>query len=318
LIALAGSTILPMTPGFHPNPTLGVLLALGSATLWGTTGTAQTLADGSLTAYWFGALRLATAAAFFALCTLASRQPSAISFTGRLDTRDVVGAGLCMAIYNLAFFAGIGTVGVALGTAIALGSGPIWAGFLQAALQRHRPSVAWWLGTLVAVAGGVLMTLDGNRQTGGVPAPGIVLCLLSGLSYAAYTLFNQRMAHAAPASTITFKAFSVAAVIALPVAWLTGDAPRFADADLAAVAYTGVVTAGLPYLLFSQALRHIAPATGVTLALGEPVVAFVLAVLVLDEQPAAMAYVGMLLVVCGVLGVVRQELRSQGSRLVAN
>jgi drug/metabolite transporter, DME family len=307
-----------MTPGFHPNPNLGVLLALGAATLWGTTGTAQSLADGSLSAYWFGALRLATAAVFFAACTLASRQPSAISFTGRLDTRDVVGAGLCMATYNLSFFAGIGTVGVALGTAIALGSGPIWAGLLQAVLHRHRPSIAWWLGTLVAVAGGVLMTLGGTRQSDGVHIPGIALCLLSGLSYAAYTLLNQRMAHAAPASTITFRAFSVAAVIALPVAWMAEGAPTFAGADLAAVAYTGVVTAGLPYLLFSHALRHIAPATGVTLALCEPVVAFVLAVLVLDEQPAVVAYVGLLLVVCGVLGVVRQELRSQGSRVAAN
>jgi drug/metabolite transporter, DME family len=307
-----------MTSGFHPNPILGVSLALSAATLWGTTGIAQSLADGSLSAYWFGALRLATAAVFFAACTLASRQPSAISFTGRLDTRDVVGAGLCMAIYNLAFFAGIGAVGVALGTAIALGSGPIWAGLLQAVLHRHRPSISWWLGTLVAVAGGVLMTLGGTRQSDGVHIPGIALCLLSGLSYAAYTLLNQRMAHAALASTITFRAFSVAALIALPVACLTGGVPGFAGADLAAVAYTGVVTAGVPYLLFSHALRHIAPATGVTLALCEPVVAFVLAVLVLDEQPALVAYVGLLLVVCGVLGVVRQELRSQGSRLAAN
>jgi drug/metabolite transporter, DME family len=318
LIAQAGSTILPMNPGSPANPILGVLLVLGAAALWGTTGTAQSLADGSLSAHWFGALRLATASAFFAVCTLASRRPAAAPFTGRLATRDVLGAGLCMAVYNLAFFAGIASVGVALGTAIALGSGPIWAGLLQAALHRHRPSAAWWLGTLVAVAGGVLMTLGGTRQAEGVHGPGIGLCLLSGLSYAAYTLLNQRMSHAAPAATITFRAFSVAAVIALPAAWLTGGAPVFAGADLAAVAYTGVVTAGLPYLLFSHALRHITPATGVTLALCEPVVAFALSVWVLHEQPAAVAYVGLLLVLCGVLGVVRQELRSPGPRSAAD
>lgn len=119
--------------------------------------------------------------------------------------------------------------------------------------------------------------------------------------------------------TITpFRAFSVAAIIALPAAWLTGGAPAFAGADIAAVAYTGVITAGLPYLLFSRALRHITPATGVTLALCEPVVAFALSVLVLNEQPAAVTYLGLLLVVCGVLGVVRQELRSHGSRHTVN
>jgi hypothetical protein len=37
-----------------------------------------------------------------------------------------------------------------------------------------------------------------------------------------------------------------------------------------------------------------------------------------DEQPAAMAYLGLLLVVRGVLGVVRQELRGQSSRRADN
>jgi len=307
LIAAAGSMIPPM----NPNPLLGVLLVLGAATLWGTTGTARTLADGSLSAYWFGALRLATASAFFAVCAAASRPPTGAPSLGRPATRHVLGAGLCMAVHNLAFFAGIGKIGVALGTAIALGSGPIWAGLLQAALHRQRPSAAWWLGTLVAVGGGVLMTLGGARQAAGAVAAGILLCLLSGLSYAAYTLLNERMAHAASAATITLGAFSVAAAVALPVAWWTTGAPTFTGADLAAVAYTGVVTAGLPYLLFSHALRHITPATGVTLALGEPVVAFALSVAVLGERPTALAYLGLLLVVCGVLGVVRQELASQ-------
>ncbi|WP_425259573.1 DMT family transporter [Rubrivivax sp. RP6-9] len=269
---------------------------------------AQALADGTLSAPWFGALRLATASAFFAVCAWTVRPSAAVPFTGSLAARDVLGAGLCMAVYNLAFFAGIGTIGVALGTAVALGSGPIWAGLLQAVLHRHRPSAAWWLGTLVAVCGGVLMTLGSATQVTGRGASGILLCLLSGLSYAAYSLLNQRMARAAPASTITFRAFGVAAAIALPAAWMTGGAPTCTGADLVAVAYTGIVTAGLPYLLFSLALRHITPATGVTLALCEPVVAFALSVGVLGERPGGSAYLGLLLVVFGVLCVVRQEL----------
>lgn len=301
-----------MTLALKPNPLLGVLLVLAAAALWGTTGTAQSLADGSLSAYWFGALRLAAASLFFAGCVAASRKLASADSTlkrGKLERRDVLGAGLGMAVYNLAFFAGIGTTGVALGTAIALGSGPIWAGLLQAVLHRRRPTAAWWTGTAVAAAGGVLMTLGGDWRTKGFDGVGILLCLLSGLSYAAYTLLNTRMARVAPASTITLQAFGVAAAVALPVAWLVGGAPAFTGADLAAVAYTGVVTAGVPYLLFSQALRHITPATGVTLALCEPVVAFGLAVLVIGERPAPTAYLGLLWVVCGVLWVVRQELR---------
>lgn len=294
------------------NPMLGVMLVLGAASLWGTTGTAQSLAGGALPAEWFGALRLATASLFFALCALLWRPAAGPPGKGRLAPGEVLGAGVCMAVYNLAFFAGIGTAGVALGTAVALGSGPIWAGLMQALLHGQRPSAAWWAGAAVAVTGGVMMTLGaGAGRAVGADPTGILLCLLSGLSYAVYTLLNQRMARVAPAATITFRAFSVAAAIALPAAWLARGAPVFTGPDVAAVAYTGIVTAGLPYLLFSLALRHISPATGVTLALCEPVVAFGLSVLLLGDRPAPLAYAGLLLVVGGVLGVVRQELGSR-------
>ena len=73
-------------------------------------------------------------------------------------------------------------------------------------------------------------------------------------------------------------------------------------------AYTGIVTAGVGYLLFSFALHHVRPATAVTLALTEPVVAFVLAVLLLGEPASAAGVGGLALVVAGVLGVVRSEL----------
>jgi len=107
---------------------------------------------------------------------------------------------------------------------------------------------------------------------------------------------------------ITLAAFAVAALVALPSAALQAGWPGLSARDLIAVAYTGIVTAGVGYLLFSFALHHVRPATAVTLALTEPVVAFVLAVLLLGE-PASIAGVGGLaLVVAGVLGVVRNEL----------
>jgi DME family drug/metabolite transporter len=73
-----------------------------------------------------------------------------------------------------------------------------------------------------------------------------------------------------------------------------------------------VVATGVAYLLFSHALRHVSAATGVTLALAEPVTAFVLAVLVVGERPGWVAAVGGgLLVLAGLLVVVFAELRSR-------
>ena len=296
----------------HAHPGIGVAMVLAAAALWGTTGTAQSLAGGGLSAAWFGALRLAVAAIFFALYAWATlprdRQGRGAS---RLPLAPVLAAGLCMAVYNLAFFAGVRQTGVALGTAVALGSGPLWAGLLQAVVTRQLPATTWWLGTGVAIAGGALMTLAGGTGATEASAWGIALCLASGLSYAGYSLLNKSLVHSAPAASVTLRVFAFAALLALPAAWIdSGGAPALSVRDLVAVVYVGVVTAGVAYLLFSHALRHISAATGVTLALGEPVVAFVLAILVVGEQPAPIAFGGLLLVIAGVWLVVRAELRA--------
>lgn len=290
----------------HKHPSLGVALVLLAAMLWGTTGTAQALASGSLPAVWFGALRLLVAALFFAVYARLDRSPVAAV---RPPLAPVLAAGLCMAVYNLAFFAGVRLTGVALGTAVALGSGPVWAGVLQALWTRRWPAPVWWLGTTVAVTGGVLMSLGGAAGLQGDPL-GLGLCLLSGLSWGLYSLLNAELLRHMPAGRVTLWAFTLAAVLALPLAVWDSGWPALQAADLLAVLYVGVLTAGVAYLLFSHALRHISAATGVTLALAEPVVAFVLAVLVVGEQPGAWAALGLLLVLAGVGLVVRVELRS--------
>lgn len=297
----------------HPRPAIGVACVLGAATLWGTTGTSQALAGGTLPALWFGALRLVFAAAFFVVFAAATGALRRAVWQ-RLPLRDALGAGLCMAVYNLAFFVGVKLTGVAVGTAIALGSGPLWAGLLQALVQRAPPAPRWWAGAAVAVAGGMLLSLGRPGGSLALSLPGLLLCLLAGLSYAAYTLLNQRMVAQVPAAAITLAAFGIAALVALPVAAWHSGWPAPAARDWAAVAYVGIVTAGVSYLLFSHALHHVQPATGVTLALAEPVVAFVLAVTMLGEAAGAAAVAGLLLVVAGVLGVVRAEFSAAARR----
>jgi DME family drug/metabolite transporter len=291
------------------NPPLGIALVLLAAFLWGTTGTARALADASLAASWFGALRLFVAAGFFALLSVASH---ALTRPGPAPAgrAGFVLAGLCMAGYNLAFFAGIQRTGIALGTALALGSGPLWTGLLQALLWRRRPGTAWCVGTALAVTGGALMA--GLLDSDGVEpnAWGVALCLGAGLCYAVYTLVTQRLGASVPALAVTLRAFVVAAAVALPWAWFDAGAPVMQNADLLAVLYVGVLTAGVSYLLFGLALRHISAATGVTLALLEPVVACVLAATVLGEHVSGRAWLGLALAMGGVGLVVRGELRA--------
>ena len=46
--------------------------------------------------------------------------------------------------YQLFFFAGVSRAGVALGTLVAVGSAPLFAGLVGWAVLRHRPTLAGW------------------------------------------------------------------------------------------------------------------------------------------------------------------------------
>lgn len=295
-------------------------LVLIAAVLWGTTGTAQSLAPGLLSPLWVGAWRLALAGGFFlVLLSLRHRATLAPAALVHLPWWPMVGAALCMALYNLAFFAGVRASGIAVGTAIALGSGPIWAGLLQAVIGAGAPNKAWWIGTALAVTGGVLMVTgpaaDGPAR---FSAEGTALCLTAGLAYAVYATLNQRMVTRAAPATVTGIVFTLAALMAVPLAgWLSGASgwPEVTSrTDLAltlsVLLWLGVAATGVAYLCFSHALRHIPAATGVTLALAEPVTAFLLAVLLVGERPGLTAAIGLLAVLGGLLLVMKSEWRA--------
>ena len=283
-------------------------MVLLAAMLWGTTGTAQSFATLQLSSYWVGALRLAAAGLIFLLwLALTERDSLAPRALASLPWRGIAAAALCMTAYNLAFFAGVRAIGVAVGTALALGSGPVWAGLLQGLLTGRAPPFAWWAGTALAVGGGALM-IAGPGTSANVTPTGIALCLLAGVSYAVYAMVNKHLVAAASAGAVTGAAFALAALLAVPTAIALAGAPVLRAADLVVLAWLGVMSTGVAYLLFSHALRHITSATGVALALGEPVTAFVLAVVVIGERPGGIAFVGLLAVLAGLAVVIRAEL----------
>ena len=291
----------------------GIVLALSAAVLWGTTGTSQHFAGAHLSPYWIGALRLCIAAAFFAsLVAATERDAPARPVVPGLWRRQLL-AGAAIAVYNLAFFAGVRLAGVAVGTTIAIGSGPLFAGAMQALITRRPPALLWWIGTALAIAGGASIAL-GTSGSASFDAAGLPLCLAAGFSYAVYTLTAKSLSgHASPARASLW-VFGTAAAIALPAAWLIVPSGL---ADLAAagprgwfvVAWLGVVATGVAYLLFSTALRFISAATGVALALGEPLTAFTLAVLLLGEPLRASGVAGIALIMAGLALVVTGERR---------
>ena len=294
--------------GRMKNPSLaGVAMAISAAALWGTTGTAQTFASSQTSPYWIGALRLVIASAFFAGVVLLgmSARPHR-KFSLRAAWPWVLLGGVSIAAYNLCFFAGVKATGVATGTGVAIGSGPVWVGLLQSLISRRPPRPLWWFGTVLAV-GGISLMLTGSSADARLNVTGLILCLAAGLAYASYTIVSKHLVGIATPEMATFSVFTTAAVIAIPVAALASDTFAATGSTWVMVGYLGVVATGISFLLFNHALRQVSAATCVTLSLAEPVTAFVLAIVVVGEQPRTAAFWGLALVVAGLLLVVWGE-----------
>ncbi|WP_424375961.1 DMT family transporter [Limnohabitans sp.] len=296
--------------GMNNKSLRGMAMVVFAAMLWGTTGTAQSFAPPQLSSYWVGALRLLVAAVFFwPLLWIQDRSIFTGALMRQLPWRGIGLAAVCMCVYNLAFFAGVRDTGVAVGTALALGSGPVWAGLLQVVINRQLPKRVWWVGTGIAVAGVVAM-VTGNSERASVSWTGVLMCLMAGLSYATYAIANQHMVSNASPSTVTATVFTMAALMAIPGASMLSGRPDIHTGDVAIVLWLGVVSTGIAYLIFSHALRHVSAATGVVLALAEPVTAFALAILVVGEQPGISGGLGLATVLLGLWLVVRSEMLS--------
>lgn len=288
----------------------GIALILFAAVLWGTTGTAQSFTPSTLSSYWIGASRLLVAGAFFILwLSLTDFSALSVPKLRKLPWAMILLAALSMAIYNLAFFAGVRATSVAIGTAIALGSGPLWAGCLQALISRQLPSCKWWISVAISISGLILATTS-NEQTVNLTLGGISLCLLSGSAYAIYALTTKQIVAQAPPGVTTAAVFSAAAVLAVPVAWLLVGTPQFKPSDIGAMLWLGIFATGIAYLLFSSGLRFVSSATGVALALAEPVVAVLFAIAIVGERPGTIALLGMGIMMIGLGLLIRSELRT--------
>ena len=49
--------------------------------------------------------------------------------------------------------------------AVAIGSAPVWGGLLQGLGSRRPPTAGWWVGTVLAVSGGMLMSASARSWT---------------------------------------------------------------------------------------------------------------------------------------------------------
>lgn len=290
-----------LTPAPRPaRPGAGPLPILASALLWGTTGTASSLAPGGVPATSIGAAALVLGGLLLFLTDRAAWSlPRACGVRERWLL--VVGA-VAVVGYPLTFYPAVTRTGVAVSTVIALGSAPVFTGLLGWLTRQGRPGGRWAGATALAVLGCGVLVLGPELAGGGraVDLLGVLLAALSGLSYAVYSLIAGRLIAAGrPSAGVMGAMFGGAAVLVLPVLALGPVGWLLSPRGAGVVLHLGVVTTFLAYRLFGHGLRHTSAQTATTLTLAEPAVAAVLGVAALGERLPAASWCGLAVLAAG-------------------
>ena len=277
---------------------LQVLLA---AVCFGTTGTAQAIGPAASPVA-VGAARIVIGGALLVLIARGLH----VALPRRSVTAAGIAVGVC--VYQLSFFAAVNLTGVAVGTVVAIGTGPAAAGALGRIVNGERLTGRWALATVCAAAGVVLLAGDGG---GAVEPAGIALAITAGLGYATCTVLSKRLIAAGSAPEAVMAAgFGGAAVLLVPVLAIAGPGFLTSAGGLGLAVYLGAIPTAVAYVLFSRGLRSLTSGETATLVLAEPLTAAALGIFALGEQPSVAAGIGAGLVLAG-LAVLAAPARSR-------
>ncbi len=295
------------------SPGVAVAAVVLAAVLFGTSGTARELGPDSASSLSVGAARITIGSLVLWAVVLANRSreplPSAASLRSMRLLLAIGGCGV--AIYTPLFFVAVDRAGVAIGTVVAIASGPFFAAGLDWVFRRVRPTRAWFRGTLVTVVGSTVLIVAVDAGGVGVDLLGVLAALAAGFGYATYSVTSKATMERGLASTAALAIpFTIGVVVVLALS--AGESPSWLGAPdgIAMALYLGVVATGVAYVLFGYGLRRLTSATAVTLVLAEPLTAALLAAVVLGEAIPFVGWLGVAAVMGGLVLVGRAAQRS--------
>ncbi|MFF8267318.1 DMT family transporter [Streptomyces sp. NPDC016562] len=235
----------------------------------------------------------------------------------RPSAGSLIMTGLMFTLFQAAYFAAVRETGLAVGTVVTLGAGPV----LIALGARH------WMGerlgrggaaaVLGALAGLAVLVLGGGGAE--VRPLGVGWALLSAAGYAAMTLrarwLGQRGAGGDPLVTTAWSV-AVGTVCLLPLAAVEGLLPHTGEPVrvLWLLVYVATVPTALAYALYFTGAAAVRAATVSVIMLIEPVSAAVIAVLLLGERLTGAVVLGTVLLLAAVGALIVAETRRPAQR----
>jgi len=279
----------------------GFIAVLLAAFLWGTTGTAATFAP-ELSPLAIGAAAMGGGGLLQALL---ARRNILNHLTNIKKNLPILVIGIfAVFIYPLAFYSSMHLAGITIGTVVSIGTAPLFTALLEKFFDQKKLSTIWFISFILGVSGVFLLSvgeapshINLAEQESDRQLVGIVLGTVAGFTYALYSWIAKRLIdNGIDAKASMGLIFGFAAVLLLPTLFFTGANLFETDINLYVVGYMMLIPMFLGYVLFGYGLKTVPASKAITLTLFEPLVAAILAIVLVGEKLALIGWVGMILI----------------------
>ncbi len=198
-------------------------------------------------------------------------------------------------VYSSTYFAAIKLTTMAI-AAMLLYTSPIFVMIMSAIFYKERITVKSAVAIAATVAGCALVC--GGARLDGYPLSGLLFGLLSGFTYALYSIFGRVATSKYPPETVTLYTFVFAGIGSLIAGNPTGVAEIIVNNPAVLIPGLGyaVVCSVLPYLLYTGGLKYTSPSVAAVTVCIEPVVAAFVGIIVFKESMTLGTIIGSLLI----------------------
>ena len=226
----------------------------------------------------------------------------------KLETRDwllMALSGACLAIHFGAWTFSFKYISIARSTVI-VDSQPVFTVIASYLLLREKPSRSGLIGTVLAIAGIVTITLLGDESAGERAAGesarlGDLLALIGAISIAFYVLIGRKLRAKVSLLAYVVPLYFLCAVMLFAAAQINGD--RITGYELGDYKYIialALVPTILGHTIFNWALKHVKAGVISVCFLGEPIGATLLAILFFRQIPSIPTVLCGLLILAGI------------------
>ena len=280
---------------------LGDILIIIAGLFWGSMGIfVRHLNDLGFSSIQVACLRLTTAGILFALILLIKDRKGF-----KIALRDIP-LFLALGLVSILFFTCCYFTAIRLMTmstaAILLYTSPIWVMVLAIIFLKEKFTIQKLIALILAFAGCILVSGFGGKVT----VVGILVGLGSGLGYGLYSIFGTFALKKYSPYTVTCYTFLIAGLgsifVADPVNLVSKiSAVENKPALFGFVLLTAVITAVIPFLLYTLGLNMTTAGKAAVLATVEPAAATLFGFFVMKETVGPVAIAGILLVFAAII-----------------